>query len=123
MTPKPFQEHYQNLVFVQRHKCFGTYFLWWGNARSEHNMASHTIKFRFPLNFQWTWSIEFFEMVNGGFKADLPSKINDPRMNQFFKMHLHIWIANCDLNIALDEKEAIRYLVKYASKAESIPRT
>ena len=33
-------------------------------------------------------------------------------------MNIQIWMANCDLNIVLDEEQAIQYFVKYASKAE-----
>ena len=33
-------------------------------------------------------------------------------------MYLQIWIANCDLQIVLDEEQDIRYLVRYASNPE-----
>ena len=34
-------------------------------------------------------------------------------------MNLQIWMENYDLQIVLDEKQAIWYLVKYASKADN----
>ena len=47
------------------------------------------------------------------------TKRNDPRLSQHCKMFLKIWLANCNLKIVLDEEQAIRYLVKYASKPEA----
>ena len=37
-------------------------------------------------------------------------------MNQHCKFHLQYWMANCDPQVVLDEKQVIQYLVKYASK-------
>ena len=34
-------------------------------------------------------------------------------------MFLKIWLANCNLKIALDEEQAICYFMKYASKPEA----
>ena len=39
-------------------------------------------------------------------------------MNQIRKMNLHSWIENCDVQIILNEEQAIQYLVNYASKSE-----
>ena len=47
------------------------------------------------------------------------TKRNDPRLIQNCKMFLKIWLANCNLKIVLDEEQAIRYLVKYASRPEA----
>ena len=35
-------------------------------------------------------------------------------------MHLLSWMENCDLQVVLDEEQAIQYLVKYASKTETL---
>ena len=34
-------------------------------------------------------------------------------------MFLKSWLANCNLKIVLDEEQAIRYLMKYASNPEA----
>ena len=112
------QEHYNHLKFVQRHKCVGTYCLRRRKRADGAEFGEPYCRFSFPLDFQWTWRIEFIEMDNGGVRANFLSKRNDPRMNQHCKMHLQSWMANCDLQIVLDEEQAVLYLVKYASKGE-----
>ena len=47
------------------------------------------------------------------------TKRNDPRLIQNCKMFLKSWLAKCNLKIVLDEEQAIRYLMKYASKPEA----
>ena len=47
------------------------------------------------------------------------TKRNDPRLSQHCKMFLKSWLANCNLKKNLDEEQAIRYLMKYASKPEA----
>ena len=67
----------------------------------------------FILNFQCTRSI-----LGGGVRNDFISKGNGPLINQHKKIHLQIWMANCDLQIVLDEEQIFCYLVKYASNSE-----
>ena len=47
------------------------------------------------------------------------TKRNDPRLIQNCKMFFKICLTTCDLQIVLDEEQAIRYLVKYASAQEA----
>ena len=75
-------------------------------------------RFSFPLDLHGRSQIVFSEIAEGGVRASFVSKRNDPRLNQYCSMHLRSWLANCDLQIVLDEEQAIKYLVKYASKAE-----
>ena len=57
--PKNFQEDYQNLVFLQRHQCIGTCCLWGKKHAGGREYSDPYCQFRFPLYFQWTWSISF----------------------------------------------------------------
>ena len=41
---------------------------------------------------------------------------NDTLMNQYCKFHLQSWMANCGLQVVLDEEQDIKYLVEYDSK-------
>ena len=109
---------YQKLLFVQRHKCVGTYCMRKKKRPDGSEYGQPYCRFGFPLNLQCTWSILFDEMEGGGVRANFICKRNDPIMSQHNKMHLQSWMANCDLQIVLDEEQAIRYMVKYASKPE-----
>ena len=47
------------------------------------------------------------------------TKRNDPRLIQNCKMFFKICLTTCDLQIVLDEEQAIRYFMKYASNPEA----
>ena len=113
------QEHYQNLLFVKRHKCIRNHCLRQKKLTDGTEYGQPYCIFRFSLDFQWTWSIEFVEMENSGVMYNLMIKRNDPRMNQNCKIHLNSWMGNCDFQIVLDKDQTIWYLVNYASKAET----
>lgn len=74
--------------------------------------------FTFPKDLHARYQIKFEEREDGSIKVSFISICNDPRMSQHYKFHLQSWFANCDMQIVLDEEQAIRYLVKYASKPE-----
>ena len=111
-------EHYQKLLFVKRKKCVGTYCMRKNKCADVIEYGQPFCRFGFPLDFQCTWSILFNEIKGGGVRANFVSKRNDPLINQHKKMHLQRWMEICDPKIVLDEEQAIRYLVKYASKPE-----
>ena len=75
-------------------------------------------RFVFLLNFQCIWSIIFNEIKDGAVRNNFTSKCNDPLMNKYNKMHLQICMEEWDLQIVLDEEQAIRCLVKYAFKPD-----
>ena len=74
--------------------------------------------FQFLMDLHARYQIKFEEREDGSVKVSFISIRNDPRMSQHCKFHLQSWFANCDIQIVLDEEQAIRYLVKYASKPE-----
>ena len=100
-------EHYQKLLFVQRHKCVGTYCMRKRKRPDGTEYGQPYCRFGFPMNFQCRSSIIFNEMPCGAVRASFISKRNDPLLNQHNTMHLKSWMANCDLQIVLDEEQAI----------------
>ena len=75
-------------------------------------------RFTFPKDLHSRYQLKFEEREDGSVKVLFISIRNDPRMSQHCKFHLQSWFANCDMQIVLDEEQAIQYLVKYASKPE-----
>ena len=96
-------EHWQKLLFVQRHKYVGTYCIRKKKPTDGTEYGQPYGWFGFPLNFQCTWIIIFNEIKGGGGRDNFTSKRNDPLINQHNKMRLQIWMANCDLQIILDQ--------------------
>ena len=82
---------------MQWHKCVGTYRMRKKKIPDKTEYVQPYCQFGFPLNFQFTWSILFNEIKGGGVISNFISKCNDPLMNQHNKIHLQIWMANCDL--------------------------
>ena len=46
------------------------------------------------------------------------TKRNDSRLNNYQRLQLQGWRANCDIQVVIDYHACIEYLVKYASKGE-----
>ena len=112
-------QHYSELIAVQRHKCVGTYCMRKKKRTDGTEYGLPYCRFSYPKDLHGRSRIEFSEIDEGAVRASFVSQRNDPRLNQYCSMHLRSWLANCDLQIVLDEEQAIRYLVKYASKAET----
>jgi hypothetical protein len=111
-------QHYSQLIRVQRHRCQGTYGMRIMRREDGSEFRQPYCRFSYPLDLHGRSQIVFSEIAEGGVRASFICKKNDPRLNQYCSMHLRSWLANCDLQIVVDEEQAIRDLVKYASKAE-----
>ena len=98
---------------VVRNYCFHR-----RKRRNSEEYGEPVCRFDYILDIQAISSIIFNKLGNGAVRANFVSKQNDPRINQHCKIHLQEWMANCDMQIVLDEEQDNIYLFKYAFKPE-----
>lgn len=75
-------------------------------------------RFGFPKPLEGRTRLQFTKLDNGRVRCELLTAHNDPYLNTHCWAQLHGWLANVDLQIILDKDTAVKYMVKYASKAE-----
>ena len=113
-------EQYQELLHVQQHKCTPNYCLRRRtNRQTGAEYGDPACRFSYPKDLCRTSRLTFQKVGENGVRASIQTVRNDPRINQHCRFHLNSWYANCDMQIVLDEEQALRYLVKYASKPET----
>ena len=54
------------------------------------------------------------------YKVKIVTKHNDNRLNNYQRLQLQGWRANCDIQVIIDCHSCLEYSAKYASKAERI---
>jgi hypothetical protein len=79
--------------------------------------AGNKCRFGYPFKLENQTRIEFIESENS-VKAEIYLKRNDSYMNMHNRSICHNWRGNVDLQIILDHRAAIDYMVKYATKSE-----
>ena len=102
---------YEDLInCCQRHVC-----------RSEGYCKSakkHGCRFGYPIEKTEKTHISFDEDVNGNVKANIHIKRNDEFMNIHNRVIAANWRANVDMQVIIDARAAIEYMVKYVGKGE-----
>ena len=79
-------------------------------------------RFSFPQERRSESELVFEQSSSGEVTAKLLLKRNDEFMNPHLPAILPFWRANMDIQIVVDTDACIRYLVKYATKAEKESR-
>ena len=109
------EEDYITLVnTVQRHtRCNAAYCL---QKKSGHSQP--TCRFDYPRPMQHATDIQFETLLDGRTRARVITKRNDPLINTHNPTMLKHWRANVDLQVIIDIEDCVRYMTKYAAKAE-----
>lgn len=87
-----------------------------GNGRDGED--GKVCRFGCPHTLHRTTKVAFIEAKDGGVQVNITGRRNDPRLVSHNPAQLFLWGGNCDMQIILDEEQAIRYMVKYATKPE-----
>ena len=114
------EEDYNDLVnTVERHtKCNAAYCL-----RKKKGQNQSQCRFNYPRPLQSQTTIEFEELPNKRIRAKVVTKHNDPLINSHNKSLLQYWRANIDVQTIVDIEDCVRYMTKYAAKAETKSQT
>ena len=104
---------------VQRHsKCNSPYCL------REDKQGNQYCRFHYPFHINKEIYISYTEMPNKGekhFKAEVVAQRNDdPRVNRHQRIQLQGWRANSYIQLIIDHHACVKYLEKYAAKAEKL---
>ena len=113
-------QDYADLVnTVERHtKCNAAYCL-----RRKKGQTQVKCRFDYPRPLQSNTGIEFEELPNKRIRAKVVTKRNDPLINSHNKSLLQFWRANVDVQTIVDIEDCVRYMTKYAAKAETKSQT
>ena len=113
-------EDYCNLVnTVERHtKCNAAYCL-----RKKNSQTQATCRFDYPRPLQEETSIHFEVLPSNRIRAKVITKRNDPLINTHNQTLLQHWRANVDVQVIIDIEDCVRYMTKYAAKAETKTQT
>ena len=103
---------------VQRHThCSTAYCL-----KKTGNSSDLTCRFHFPFDDCEDTALQFEPIHSNSktpkFRAKIVTKRNDPRVNNYQRLQLQGWRANCDIQVVIDYHACIQYMAKYASKPE-----
>ena len=114
------EQDYNDLVnTVERHtKCNAAYCL-----RKKTGQNQLQCRFNYPRPIQLQTTIEFEELTNKRIRAKVATKRNDPLINSHNKSLLQYWRANVDVQTIVDIEDCVRYMTKYAAKAETKSQT
>ena len=115
-----YEQDYNDLVnTVERHtRCNPAYCL-----RKKSGETQLTCRFDYPCPIQDNTEIQFETLPNGRIRAKVITKRNDPLINTHNRKLLQHWRANVDLQVIVDIEDCVRYMTKYAAKAETKSQT
>ena len=111
------EQDYADLVnTVERHtKCNAAYCL-----RKKKGKSHSQCRFEYPRPLKSETTIEFQELPTKRIYAKVITKRNDPLINTHNKSLSQYWRANVDVQTIVDIEDCVRYMMKYAAKAETV---
>lgn len=107
------EKDYEDLInCCQRHMCRPDSY-----CKSKSKKLEGKCRFGYPFKLENNTRIEFIETKNT-VRAEIALMRNDSNMNVHNRLICHNWRGNVDMQVILDKRAAIDYMVKYATKGE-----
>ena len=120
LTAQSHEHDYCELVnTVERHtKCSAAYCL-----KKKQGQTEVKCRFDYPRQLQSETTLQFEELSNHRVCAKIITKRNDPLIVTHNESLLKYWRANVDVQAIVDIEDCVRYMTKYAAKAETTSQT
>jgi hypothetical protein len=113
------QDYYDLVNVVEQHtKCSAAYCL-----KKKKGQTETKCRFEYPRQLQSETKLHFEELPNQRIHAKVITKRNDPLINSHNELLLKYWRANVDVQAIVDIEDCVRYMTKYAAKAETTSQT